>query len=232
MIFLLLVVLLLLFPMVLVMLLPVGFGVQSVASLVTMPAQILAVARDGRRRRNHALEHATVNILEQHYGTRVQFGGLAERDGFLIMGAAANPEVILAAAREGLSRLKAGEWRLALHPRCGTTLVSGQLIAALTFLTLVLLTKQLSIVWVLVALAVAWWWARPLSLFLQRFVTTSADVRSVYVDDIVSERPTNLLALMIGGGRPTRFKIRTHEFAISSNVETSTPAAPRRYRAY
>lgn len=232
MILFLLVVLFVLMPLALVVVLPIGFGIQSVVSLVTMPAQILAVARDGRRRRNHALEHATVNVLEQRYGTRVRFGGLAERDGFMIMGAPANPEVILSAAREGLSRLKAGEWRLALHPRCGTTLVSGQLIAAVTFLALVLFTRQLSIVWMLVALAVAWWLARPLSLFLQRRFTTSAEVRSVYVDDVVWEQPTSMLALMIGGGRPTRFKIRTHEFAVTSGVETSTPAAPRRYRAY
>lgn len=228
----LLVVFFLLLPLALVVLLPVGFGVQSAVSLVTMPAQILAVARDGRRRRNHALEHATVNVLEQRYGTRVQFGGLAERDGFLITGAAARPEVILSAAREGLSRLKAGERRLALHPRCGTTLVSGQLIAAVVFLALVVLTRQLSIIWMLVALAVAWWLARPLSLFLQRHFTTSADVRSVYVDDIVWERPTSLLALMVGGGRPTRFKIRTHEFAITPTAETWPQTTTRRYRAY
>lgn len=229
MIFLLFALLLIFFPLLLVVLLPVGFGVHSVVSLLTLPIQILAVARDERRRRNHALEHATVNVLEQRYGSRVQFGGLAERDGFLIAGAAAHPEIILAAAREGLDRLKAGEWRLALHPRCGTTLVSGQLLAAITFVLLVLLTGQLSILWVFAALAVAWWLARPVSMFLQRYVTTSVKVRGMHIDDITWEHPSSMLALVLSGGRPTRFKIHTYEFAVSPAQPTTTT---RRYRAY
>ncbi|HYN88111.1 MAG TPA: DUF6391 domain-containing protein, partial [Ardenticatenaceae bacterium] len=226
------VILLILFPLLLAVLLPIGFGIQSLASLFTLPVQVCAVARDRRRRRNHALEHATVNVLEQRYGARIRLGGLAERDGFWIAGVAAQPEVILSAAREGLSRLKAGEWRLALHPRCGTTLVGAQLIAALTFLGLVLLSRQLSIVWVLVALVAAAWLARPVGMLMQRHLTTSTDVEAMHVDDVVWEQPRTLLGLVLGGGRPTRFRVRTHELAARPVVERAASPATRRYRAY
>lgn len=212
-------------------LLPLGFGVQSVASLLTMPAQIISVARDRRRRRNHALEHATVNVLEQRFGAQQRLAGLAERDGFLILGVA-DPQQVLAAAREGLQRLQAGEHRLALHPRCGTTLVSGQLIAAISFIALVVATKQLSLLWVPVALGLAWLLARPISMLLQRYVTTSQDVRNLHVDTIEVEMPREPLALLLSGGRPTRFRVRTHEFAISPPTQSEPPTGTRRYRAY
>ena len=54
-----------LLPITLFALVPVGFAIASFKNLITLPFQMLRMAFDKRRRRNHALEHATVHVLEQ-----------------------------------------------------------------------------------------------------------------------------------------------------------------------
>lgn len=227
MILLLVVAALLLLPLTLIVLLPVGFALTSIGSLLTLPGQLVAVALDGRRRRNHALEHATVNVLEQRYGRMLPLSGLAEQDGFYIRGAA-EPEVVLEAAREGLRRLQAGEHSLAIHERCGTNLVSGQLISAATFIAVLLwlnLSLSTLLLAMLLAIVAARTLARPVGLFLQRRLTTSGDVGGLHVDRLEATLPENPLVLLLSAGRPTQFRVWTQEVHIEES-------GPRRYRAY
>ncbi|MHB8927021.1 MAG: DUF6391 domain-containing protein [Bacillota bacterium] len=89
---------------------------------------------DDRMRQNHALEHATINVLEDRFGReRVAFIGLARRDGFYLRGPA-TPALIEEAAWEALSRLSAGEGRLALRPQCGTSVFAANLLLSVTVL--------------------------------------------------------------------------------------------------
>ena len=82
-----------------------------------------------RVRRNHALEHATMHVLAERYrGLRLM--GRSSLWGFYVYGDAPT-EGILAAAQEGLRRLKAGRWRMAIHPQCGSNLVVGGTLAGL-----------------------------------------------------------------------------------------------------
>ncbi len=82
-----------------------------------------------RVRRNHALEHATIHVLsERHRGLRLV--GRSSLWGFYIYGDVST-ESLLAAAQEGLRRLKAGQWRMAIHPQCGSNLVVGGTLAGL-----------------------------------------------------------------------------------------------------
>mgnify|MGYP001321711127 CR=1 FL=1 len=131
----------LLFPLMLLLVVPFGFALTSVSNLITLPLQMVAVALDGARRRNHALEHATVNVLEQRYGRRLLASGFAEADGFFINGVGPDPRVVLDAAQEALRRLQAGESELAIHPRCGTVIVAGQLVSAVTFFVVLFYLK-------------------------------------------------------------------------------------------
>lgn len=41
---------------------------NSFLNVLTIPWQILKIASDKRVRKNHSLEHATVNVLEERYG--------------------------------------------------------------------------------------------------------------------------------------------------------------------
>ena len=74
-------------------------------------------------RSNHALEHATLHVLQEH-GTNVPMGGISDAGGFWIYGEV-DTETILEAAREALGRLAAGESDLAVHPNCGTNIAVG-----------------------------------------------------------------------------------------------------------
>ncbi len=86
-----------------------------------------------RIQRNHALEHATINLLTQRY-PKAQIFGFSGPVGFTLYSSLTAEEVI-PATREALSALKAGESELAIHENCGTNLV---VTAALTTLATVL----------------------------------------------------------------------------------------------
>ncbi|MCX2727650.1 DUF6391 domain-containing protein [Thermomicrobium sp. 4228-Ro] len=152
----------------------VGLTVSSLVTLVTAPGQLARLLRDRRLRRNHALEHATINVIEERYGPS-RLAGLAQPDGFLIFGSV-SPALVLDAAQEGLQRLQRGEHRLAIHPRCGTTLIASQLVLALAFLITLLLLRHLSFLPFLVGLIAALLLGPRLSPLLQRWVTTDARV--------------------------------------------------------
>lgn len=82
-----------------------------------------------RVRRNHALEHATIRVLgERHRGLKVV--GRSSLWGFALYGDVETEEV-LAAAQEGLRRLRAGQRQMAIHPNCGTNLAVSGVLAGL-----------------------------------------------------------------------------------------------------
>ncbi len=64
-----------------------------------------------RVRSNHALEHATLHVLQQK-GSAARLGGISDTGGFWIFGDV-DTETLLLAAREARERLMAGEshWR-------------------------------------------------------------------------------------------------------------------------
>lgn len=80
-----------------------------------------------RVRRNHGLEHATIHLLSQKYPGR-SFMGRSDPGGFYIYGVVETDD-LEALVREALARLRAGEHRLAIHPNCGTNLVTSGLLA-------------------------------------------------------------------------------------------------------
>lgn len=160
----------------------IGVTLTSLITLVTAPSQLFRLLRNRQLRRNHALEHATINIIEERFG-RSQLAGLARPDGFLIFGTV-SPALVLEAAREGLRRLQQGERRLAIHPRCGTTLVAGQLVLAITFLGALLLLRQLSLWPFILGILAAMLVGPRLSPFLQRWVTTDAQVEGLIIEGL------------------------------------------------
>ena len=77
-------------------------------------------------RRNHGLEHATLNLLAiKQPGV---FTGHSDHHGFWIIGNVST-DLLLETAREALERLKAGEKSLAIHQNCGTNFVTTGLVA-------------------------------------------------------------------------------------------------------
>jgi hypothetical protein len=91
-------------------------------------------------RQVHALEHATVWVLSSRVkplrltamGTAPDnelLGGMSTDRGFYLYGQVDTAE-LHRAVQMALRRLTAGEWHLAVHPRCGTNLSVGMLLTA------------------------------------------------------------------------------------------------------
>jgi hypothetical protein len=77
-------------------------------------------------RRNHGLEHATLNLLAMKQPGA--FTGHSDHRGFWIIGNVST-DLLLETVREALERLKSGEKSLAIHQNCGTNFVTTGLVA-------------------------------------------------------------------------------------------------------
>jgi hypothetical protein len=73
-------------------------------------------------RRNHSLEHATLNILARRFAS-ISLAGYSDPGGFTVYGEIPQEE-LEAAAQEALRRMNDGEANLAIHPYCGTNFVT------------------------------------------------------------------------------------------------------------
>jgi hypothetical protein len=178
-------------------LLPILYSLQAVGSLFVYPQQLKSMFGNRILRRNHALEHATIAVMmEREPGRR--FNGFSTDDGFFVQGVRSTEEVD-GAAREALRRLRAGEKKLAVHRNCGTTIVAANLLAAVFFLGA--LGLGLFMGWnlyllILGGILVSLLLRVPLSLLLQRFVTTDPDLSNAEVGWVEPARPQD----MSGGG--------------------------------
>lgn len=168
-----------LFFFVFLFLIPLKFTFNSMHSLIHAPGELYRIAKNPILKKNHGLEHATINVLEDHYGYS-QLAGYADENGFYIIGAQDLTEVELA-AREGQERLRAGENGLTIHERCGTTLTAANLLSAIIFIGILFWSGYFSIWSMLLAMLIANFIGPTLGDFLQKKVTTSADVANIYI---------------------------------------------------
>jgi hypothetical protein len=146
--------------------------IKQIAHLLT---PILENPLVKRIRRNHGLEHATIHMLNrQNY----ILSGRASAGGFVIIGDVPTDKVE-AAATEALNRLRNGHSQLAIHPNCGTNLVTAGLlttsIAAVGFTN----TNRKS-AWerfpvVLLMMMMAALYSQPIGMVVQEHITTAGD---------------------------------------------------------
>jgi Domain of unknown function (DUF6391) len=84
-------------------------------------------------RQVHALEHATVWVLGGQVPSSPtddnRFGGMSTERGFYLYGEVSTADLSRAVG-QALRRITSGEWQLAVHPRCGTNLSVGMVLAA------------------------------------------------------------------------------------------------------
>src|SRR5678815_3348074 len=141
-------------------------------------------------RRNHALEHATLHVLARTH--KISMAGHSNPTGFFLLGDL-QLEDIATASTEALTRLKAGESGLAVHEGCGTNLATAAALSA-TFAWAPLRGAK-STRWrlLLIPLAVTfaafgYWLSKPLGPWLQKYVTTEADLGNMQIANIVFVR--------------------------------------------
>ncbi len=163
----------------LILLIPLGFAARSLVWLVIGPKELFRVLSNKKVRRNHALEHGTINVIEEKYGIPMM-SGLASEEGFTVNGPVSG-ELALGAAREALERLRRGERRLAVHERCGTTIVAVNTLMSVVFILLLLFTGSLSIFTVILALGAPWLLGPHAGRYAQVYMTTATDVEGVEI---------------------------------------------------
>ncbi|MDJ0678685.1 MAG: DUF6391 domain-containing protein [Xenococcaceae cyanobacterium MO_167.B52] len=132
-------------------------------------------------RQVHALEHATVWVLsnlgknQNSSQDNETLGGLSTEQGFFLYGDI-NSEKLKQAVRIALTRLKKGDWDLALHPRCGTNssvaiaLTTGMVLTAHLMLPREPIGQLLGMG---LATMTASYLAPEIGMSVQKYVTTS-----------------------------------------------------------
>ncbi len=142
-----------------------------------------------RTRQHHALEHATITVLMRRNPTVQLVGGRSTPLGFFVYGQVDTPP-LEAAAQEALNRLQAGQAELAIHPNCGTNLVTTGALAGLAAFTTGAIGRRRKVsLWDQIPAAIlaatgALLAGRPLGALLQARVTTLADVRDLRIGPI------------------------------------------------
>ena len=137
-------------------------------------------------RQNHALEHATIHLLNRRH-PMLRSAGLSTPYGFFVYGHVPTQDV-QHAVMEALARLQNGERHLAVYPQCGTNLVTaGTLVGLVTFLTMLpgdgrSRRERLPLVLLLSTLTLLL--VQPLGPIVQEYVTTTVDHASTQVTRI------------------------------------------------
>ena len=149
-----------------------------------------------RIRQNHALEHATLQVLAGKH-PKLVLAGYSDASGFWILGDVETGE-LLKAVEEARQRMLAGEKGLAVHPHCGTNFALSGLVAGTAAWAAMLPPAPLkkradrwSLVVVLVTLAFIL--TAPLGPMVQANITTEADMGDLQVKEIVRYPRQNMV---------------------------------------
>ncbi len=177
-----------------------GRGINVIENLAELAQPVLNINYVRRVRRNHGLEHATVHVLSSRI-KNLSIAGRSDVGGFWLMGNV-DTEQVTSAVNEALTRMQNGEHNLAVHPNCGTGLVTTGLMASMAGMLGTLGAKRgisnyiarLPTITLLTIGAIIL--SQPVGLQLQEHFTTLGDPGDLQVLDIHRETATGLL------GRP------------------------------
>ena len=177
---------LLVFLGLMILILPFKFTINSIFNIFTVPKQIYKIAINPKLRKNHSMEHATINVLEKEFGYR-NLAGYAEEDGFYIMGIQ-NTAFVEEAAVKGLKLMKQGKNELAIHKRCGTSMTVANFLSAIIFFILLIYSGYFSIINMIIAIILDNLMGPTLGQIVQKKFTTSPEVNEM---EIISAQYAN-----------------------------------------
>jgi hypothetical protein len=167
-----------------------------------------------RVRRNHALEHATINVLsEKNKGFSAQ-GNSSQRGFHLNIYGEIEEDQVIEAVEEAYLRLKGGEAELGLHPNCGTVLLTTAAMAAVAAQATFSLEQRrqkrssanFSVIFgalptAVLAVVIAIIASRPIGMAIQDRFTVEGDIGTLQVSSIQMINPspvTRLFQLLLG----------------------------------
>jgi len=153
------------------------FFMSSINPIVAAAQQVLL---GGAVKQNHALEHATIVMLEKKLDG-VRLSGVSSAVGFFIFGEVPTEE-IMPVAQEALHVLRTTNPELAINPRCGTNLAVAGMLTGLSAMAVARLRRPYgSANNVITASTAALVLARPIGLSVQRHITTQTPNASMRV---------------------------------------------------
>jgi hypothetical protein len=154
-----------------------------------------------RTRRNHALEHATIHMLSERHKNFSAQGNSNHRGYYLNIYGDISEDDVREAVDEAYRRLKDGEHHLAVHPNCGTVLLTTAAMGALASQTAFGLeqrrqgrrTMDLNVFFnglpgAILAGVLSLILSRPVGMALQEKLTTDGDLGNL---EVVSVRKIN-----------------------------------------
>jgi hypothetical protein len=159
---------------------------MTIARIAEQIQPLLELPYIRKTRRNHGLEHATIHILSGRVAN-LRMAGRSNAQGFVLLGEAGTAQ-IEAAAREALRRMQRGEHDLAVHPNCGTNLVTTALMASAAALFAMTgadrrsLWDRLPAIFSLVLVVLLF--SPGVGLSLQRHITTDGDPGEMAIESI------------------------------------------------
>ena len=144
---------------------------------------VLTFAPIRKTRRNHGLEHATVHMMQRKVKD-LRVSGWSMPFGFVLVHNAP-ADVTEAAAEDALKRMKKGDHDLAVHPNCGTNLITTGVLT--TLVGLVFLRRRLTgprlnaaLFWMIVAVMMG----QPLGMRVQKHFATEGDPGDMIIKDV------------------------------------------------
>jgi len=158
--------------------LPIQLFLHYIFILFSAPIQLWRIFSSKTLKRNHALEHATINILEEKYGIK-NLNGLAVEEGFYISWTY-DPMYVLETAKEGLHYLNQGHRELAIHKRCGTIALGANIVAVIFFIIFLILWG-FNLFTLISPVIIGILIGKPVGIFLQRYFTTDTHVENIEI---------------------------------------------------
>ena len=139
-------------------------------------------------RRNHALEHATISLLRRHLAPETHVSGRSTVSGFYLYGDIPDG-LVEQSAREALALLQQGQRHLAVSDQGGTKLAVSGIVTGLAALMAVGRGRRLDrLPQALLMAVMASLLSRPLGAWVQRRLTTEAEVGDLAISSVERRR--------------------------------------------
>jgi hypothetical protein len=155
---------------------------------LTLIQPVLDIPYVRRTRRNHGLEHATIHLLSQRV-PNLRMVGRSDSRGFWLIGEVSTEDVETCAAN-ALKRMQAGEHGLAIHPNCGTNLLTVAVLGTLAALIALIgsererFGKIQRIPLIATGILFAAIFGQPLGMQVQEHITTLGDPGDLEIVEI------------------------------------------------
>lgn len=181
-----------------------------------------------RTRRNHGLEHATIHMLSDRHKNFSAQGNSNHRGFHLNIYGDVGEDDVRAAVEEAYRRMKGGDHHLAVHPNCGTVLLTTAAMGALASQTAFGLEQRRQgrrnmdlnvflngLPGAILAGVISLILSRPVGMAIQEKLTTEGDLGALQVVSVRKVKPslvTRFFQLLLVPGKD----LQVHSYRVET----------------